>query len=267
MDDSSGGRPGPAGGRDPAEHSDFRRIPETSLFIGMSTLCAAAVRLTGADGAAVAVLSTDTATRELVYATDAVAQQIDELQYIVGEGPCLSAYRDDRPELWPDLAAGQAVARWPALTPELLTRGVNAVFAFPVPGSRRPIGVLELYRTSVGGLTPTAQHSASGCALAIGKALRADWQERALSAGGVEFALEIGELPDPSAEEEEFSRTEVYVASGMAAVQLGVSAEEGLDRLRAYSYAQSRSLAEVAADLVARRLSLRDQRDSTEGHG
>ncbi|WP_194820306.1 GAF and ANTAR domain-containing protein [Nocardia sp. XZ_19_385] len=267
MDDSSNGRAGPPGGRDRFPEADFRRIPETSLFIGISTLCAAAVRLTGADGAAVAVLTSDTSTRELVYATDAVAQQLDELQFVVGEGPCLTAYRDNRAEIWPELGAGPAAERWPALTPEMLNLGVRATFAFPVPGARRPIGVLELYSKTVGALAEGAEHSAAGCALAIGKALQTNWQERVVAAGGVESALERSGFQDPSLGElGEFSRSEVYVASGMAAVQLGVSAEQGLDRLRAYTYAQGRPITEVAADIVARRLSLRDQRD-IEGHG
>jgi hypothetical protein len=51
----------------------------------------------------------------------------------------------------------------------------------------------------------------------------------------------------------------------MVAVQLAVPAAEGLDRLRAYSYAQGRSIAAVAADIVARRLWLRGERDEAEG--
>ncbi|GAB2666720.1 GAF and ANTAR domain-containing protein [Nocardia goodfellowii] len=268
MDESPGGRSGSPDRHDRFAESDFGRVPETSLFIGISTLCAAAVRLTGADGAAVAVLTADTSTRELVYATDPVAQQIDELQFVIGEGPCLAAYRDNHEELWPELDAGPAAERWPAFTPEILALGVRAAFAFPVPGARRPIGVLELYRKTIGVLTAEARHSAAGCAFAIGKALQTNWHERVLAAGGVESAVALSELREPGFEEPgSFSRSEVYVASGMVAVQLGVSAEEGLDRLRAYSYAQGRSIVEVAADIVARRLSLRDQRDSIEGHG
>ncbi|MCX5175366.1 ANTAR domain-containing protein [Streptomyces virginiae] len=40
----------------------------------------------------------------------------------------------------------------------------------------------------------------------------------------------------------------------MLTVQLGVGIEEAFVRLRAYSYAHGRRLAEVAADVVARRL-------------
>jgi hypothetical protein len=50
----------------------------------------------------------------------------------------------------------------------------------------------------------------------------------------------------------------------MVAVQLAVPSQEALDRLRAYSYAQRRSITVVAADIIARRLSFRGQRDNPE---
>jgi hypothetical protein len=50
----------------------------------------------------------------------------------------------------------------------------------------------------------------------------------------------------------------------MVAVQLGASAGEGLDRLRAYTYARGRSIADVAADIIAKRLSLRELRGAGE---
>jgi len=42
----------------------------------------------------------------------------------------------------------------------------------------------------------------------------------------------------------------------MLTVQLGVSAAEAYARLRAYAYGQDRRLAEVAGDIVARRVRL-----------
>ena len=47
---------------------------------------------------------------------------------------------------------------------------------------------------------------------------------------------------------------EIDQASGMLTVQLGVGIEEAFVRLRAHAYAQGRRLADVAADVVARRL-------------
>jgi hypothetical protein len=49
-------------------------------------------------------------------------------------------------------------------------------------------------------------------------------------------------------------RAEVHQAAGMASVQLGVTVIDALARLRAYAFVHDRALADVAADIVARRL-------------
>jgi hypothetical protein len=55
-------------------------------------------------------------------------------------------------------------------------------------------------------------------------------------------------------------RAEIDQATGMLTVQLDVPVAEAFSRLRAYAYSQDRRLAEVAGDIVARRLRLhRDQ--------
>jgi hypothetical protein len=71
---------------------------------------------TAVDGVAVAVLSRVTQSRELAYATDDVAQQLDELQYTIGEGPCFDAYLDDHPQFYPPLQ-GPAMRRAGQLLP------------------------------------------------------------------------------------------------------------------------------------------------------
>jgi hypothetical protein len=53
-------------------------------------------------------------------------------------------------------------------------------------------------------------------------------------------------------------RPEVHQATGMISVQLDVSLAEALVRLRAHAYGNDRPIAEVAADVVARRLRLED---------
>ncbi|WP_341533603.1 ANTAR domain-containing protein [Streptomyces cinnamoneus] len=61
-------------------------------------------------------------------------------------------------------------------------------------------------------------------------------------------------MPDRGFEDLGTYRAEIDQASGMLTVQLGVGIEEAFVRLRAYAYAQGRRLADVAADVVARRL-------------
>ena len=232
------------------------------LFMGVSAICDTAARLTDVDGAAVAVLAAAQHVRELVYATDALAQHLDELQYTLGEGPCLDAYRANRPELCARLDDPAVEGRWPAFTSELTQIGVAAVFAFPVPGTRRPLGVLELYRRTPGELDDVAQRSAEVCAAALRTTLEHNWLEHLTHSVTEEAALESAATraaPNPS---DPFTRAQVHVAAGMIAVQLWVSTHEALDRLRAYAFAQNRSTVAVAADVVTRRLSFSELDDN-----
>jgi hypothetical protein len=247
-------------GGDDAESNLFR-IDGGSLFAGLGAICDTAARLTGVDGAAVAVLTGD--VRELVHATDALAQQIDELQFTLGEGPCLQAYGQDCDELWPSIEDREFARRWPLFSSEVVPLGVAAVFAFPVAGATRPIGVLELYRRTPGALAPAELDSARTCSAAIGDRLGANWQSQVQRSGGTRAAIEAVGLHDGSSThlDDRFTRGQVHIAAGMVAVQLKLSTQDGMTRLRAHAYAERRSVVAVAADVVSRRLSFRDLDD------
>jgi hypothetical protein len=60
-----------------------------------------------------------------------------------------------------------------------------------------------------------------------------------------------GQAPDLA-----LHRAEIDQATGMLTVQLAVPAAVAFARLRAYAYCQDRRLADVAGDVVARRLRL-----------
>jgi hypothetical protein len=57
-------------------------------------------------------------------------------------------------------------------------------------------------------------------------------------------------------------RAVVYQATGMISVQLGASLEEALARLRAYAFATSAAVSDVASDVVSRRLRLEPGADA-----
>jgi len=90
-------------------------------------------------------------------ATDAVSQLIEELQYTLGEGPCLDAYQQDQVVAEPDLT-DPVTGRWPAFTPPTLAAGVRAVFGFPLRVGTVRLGALNLYRVLPGPLT-SDQHA------------------------------------------------------------------------------------------------------------
>src|SRR5260370_19279447 len=93
-------------------------------------LCEVCRRLTGVSGAGVMLMSGDI-RRGSLCSTDEVSHLIEELQYTLGEGPCVDAYQDGIVVIEPDLA-DPVSSRWPFFTPSALQAGVRAVFGFPM---------------------------------------------------------------------------------------------------------------------------------------
>ena len=81
-----------------------------------------------------------------------VSALIEELQFVLGEGPCMDAYEQQRPVLEPDLGAA-STTRWLAFTTPAVEAGVRAVFGFPLQLGAVRLGALNLYRDRPGRLT------------------------------------------------------------------------------------------------------------------
>src|SRR5580700_10717053 len=117
----------------------------------LAALCRAAVRWLGVDGASVTV-SGGPAARELLFATDELTAQLDELVFTTGEGPGAADFRFGSPMLIPDLEA--VAGRWPGFVPAAVRAGARAMFALPLQAGAIRVGVLSLYRSLPGSLTP-----------------------------------------------------------------------------------------------------------------
>ena len=169
-----------------------------------------------------------------------VSTLIEELQYTLGEGPCIDAHRQHTPVAEPDLA-DPATVRWAEFARSAVEAGARAVFGFPVSVGDVHLGALNLYRDRPGPLTAD-QHAD---ALVV-----ADVAARAIMT--MQAAAEPGELA-PELEASGNFRFVVHQAAGMASVQLGVPVAEALIRLRAHAFSSGRSVSDVADDVVARR--------------
>ena len=205
-------------------------------------LCEVCPGIIGADGAGVMLMSGDV-PRGSLCTTNAVSHLIEELQYTLGEGPCVDAYRDDTVVTEPDLA-DPVTRRWVAFTPPALEAGVRAVFGFPLRVGTVRLGALNLYRDSPGPLSGD-QHAD---ALVVAD-VAARWVLEA----------QAGAAPDAIARELEIGADFHYIvhnAAGMVSVQNGISVAEALIRLRAFAFSSDRLLADVAGDVVARTLRL-----------
>lgn len=208
----------------------------------LQRLCRAAVRTLPASWVAVSLI-TDAGSTGTAAASDAAGELIEELQFTLGEGPCLEAFATRRPVLECDLT-GERTTRWPGYSPAAYDLGVRAVFALPLQIGAARLGVLDVYRNQPG-LLPSAALAQALTFAEIATMTLLDGQEGAGSDGtlaGLDDALG--------------SRFEVHHAQGMVMVQLGVGLGEAMTRLRAHAYAYDRRLGDVARDIVARRLRL-----------
>lgn len=220
--------------------------------VAVDDVCAVAVSFAGASGVWMAAASSR-GPDFVMCVTDGVSEQLAELQLLLGEGPAHDVLAAAAPVLAADLGDGESGRRWPVFTPEARNTGATAVFAFPLMIGAIRTGVIGLYRRSPG---PLSSLQLGDCLLLADTAtvLLLD----SLDGGGTPAAggRGLGTRPGGQSPDLAVHRVEIDQATGMLTVQLGVTAGEAFARLRAYAYARDRRLADVAGDIVARRLRL-----------
>lgn len=206
---------------------------------GTTRLCEVCADVATMTGAGIMLMAGDVAGS--LCSSDEVSALIEDLQYTLGEGPCVDAFRDDQPVAEPDLGRAGA-ARWAAFAPPALEAGAQAVFGFPLQAGPARLGALNLYRDRPGPLSD-AQHGdallLSGVVARWVLVMQAEAPPESIS-GEIEAGADL--------------RFVVHQATGMVSAQLGVAIPEALIRLRAHAFAADRSLRDVACDVVARRL-------------
>jgi hypothetical protein len=210
-------------------------------------LCEACVLLLDVDAAAISLVF-DGAASGTLGSSGEPALRYDELQFTLGEGPCLESVARKAPILVADLADPDD-ARWPVYGPAMLAHLIRGVFAMPVLVAGEHVGALDLFRARPGRLAD--DHLAGAIAAAeLAAAPLLDLMNDDLQAA----------VNDPVsnawAELHTLTRADVSQATGMLVAQLDVEPAEALVRLRAHAYAIGRSSTDVARDILDRRLKL-----------
>jgi hypothetical protein len=207
-----------------------------------SSLCSPFLSVLPVAGAAVSVLA-GVSGQSTICSSNPTAARLDELQFDLGEGPCWDAMATRRPVLHSDFRHDDAGV-WPIFTRAVHEdpRGadVHAIYAFPLFVGSLDIGAVDLYSTTS---TPLQSHEVAD---ASELASVAAWQvlRRILSDTATDDAAGPGT----------YNRREVHQATGMVLAQLDITAEEAALLLRAHAFSSGRSVAEVANDVVERRL-------------
>jgi hypothetical protein len=202
-------------------------------------LCTSATAAVPVSGAGVALM-TPAGHGGTLAATDGPAAVMENLQHTLGEGPCLNAFRDQRPVLEHDLA--RAAGRWPGFVPAATEAGIAAVFAFPLQVGAIRLGVLDLYRDTPGPLDT----------LQLGEAL-----DYAAAATTILLDLQHETTPGglhPQLADAADSHRAIHQATGIITVQASVNLNEALLLLRARAYAEDRPLLDLAQQVVARKV-------------
>ncbi|MGW0229887.1 GAF and ANTAR domain-containing protein [Actinopolymorpha singaporensis] len=209
-------------------------------------VCRAGVAALPIDGAAITMM-TGLDRQEPICASDEVAGRIDELQFTLGEGPCMEAFASGHPVLIPDLQE-RVDRRWPVFSLHAQRTAARGLYVLPLQLGAIKVGVMDLYSLAPGELPLKALTNALRMADAAMWTLldRREEYPEGLPAHEAEAMYGITDLP--------LHRAEIHQATGVILAQAGVSAAQALAMLRAYAFANERPIDEVARDVVARRL-------------
>lgn len=189
---------------------------------------------------ATSVLLMSSLYRGRLCAADDVAAALDDLQFTTGDGPSIDACTGVR--LVSEAHLTGADTRWPTFAPAAVGAGIGAVFAYPLRVGAARLGALTLYQREAGPLSAEQRATAAIVADVL-----------TLHVIATQAAAHPGELAE-GLTDVAMHRAEVHQAGGMVSAQLEVGIVEALIRLRGHAFANSRTVADVAADVIARRL-------------
>lgn len=171
-----------------------------------------------------------------VASSEASAIRLDETQYGAGEGPCLSAIREQAVIHIPDLNTER---RWPEYTAAAQKEGVKSNLSVPLALEGEAEAGLNLYSTRSHGFSGEDIEMIQTYAYHASKALR--------------LAVRISQLADAKAHLAAAmeSRTTIDLATGAIMAQNRCSQETAMKILKIASSTRNVKLRDIAASVVA----------------
>jgi GAF domain-containing protein len=207
------------------------RLPLEDLLTQVAIYAVQAIP--GADGAGLTLLEQDRA--DTIVATAPFVTEVDDIQYGMDQGPCISAAREGQTVVSGSLGGD---SRWPRFGGRVARLGVHSVVSLPLITPDGVVGAMNVYAHGKNVFDDRAaelgQVFAAPAAIAVQNA-HVLAQTRRL-ANRLQSALEIRGVIDR--------------AVGILMSRSGGTEHEALERLRALSQHEHRKLAEVARQIV-----------------
>jgi GAF domain-containing protein len=187
----------------------------------------------GADGAGLTLLEQD--RPDTVVATAAFVSEIDDIQYGMGQGPCISAAAEARPVLSGSLGAD---SRWPRFGGRVARLGVHSVVSLPLVTPDGVVGAMNVYAQ--------AKNAFDDRAAELGMIFAAPAAIAVQNAHVLAQARRLAEQLQAALE----TRGVVDRAVGIMMSRSGGTDAEALERLREMSQSEHRKLSVVARSIV-----------------
>ena len=175
-------------------------------------------------------------TRVTTASTDTTVQAADDLQYRLGEGPCLSAWATTELQRIDDTAEDPRWARWQAAA---AASGIRSALSTPLVHRGRCLGALKVYARAPGAFTAEEEKMlgllADAAATLLGSVQTSEAPARLSSA--LKATLQ--------------SRETIALATGVLMAREHLDTETARASLLERARAQGRRVVEVAADVLA----------------
>jgi hypothetical protein len=207
-----------------------------------TSICQICATVLSVSGAGLVLMGTDGAP-SASYASDARYDRVEELQFTQGVGPGIDAYLQGLPVIEDDLVE-HSPTRWVGFPRAASAAGIGALFAFPLRVGDSRIGAITWYQDAPGELDALRYRDAVVTAEVV-----------TLLILSMQAAVPEGLLAQQLLNEGTYHH-ELHQAVGMISVQLGVSVNEALPRLRAWAFANKLTMVEATSRIVAGELRL-----------
>lgn len=202
----------------------------------------------GADGAGLTLLEPD--RPQTVVATADFVRAVDDVQYGLGEGPCVSAVAERRTFTSGDLGGEP---KWPRFGPRVGELGVHSALSLPLLLPDHVVGALNVYahgRDVFGDdAVRMGEQFAPSAAVSVFNAQMLAQAERL-----------VGQLQEALSR-----RAEIDQAIGILMSRSGGTAGESFESLQTMSQSRAMKLADVARDVVGEAIDRARARQSPPG--